>query len=1256
MCPDNSELLKRIPPLSEMDVQSFTISEYLRLNTELRHQSDSDAYKLWMLLWIQDAMSSKREGVAHAATHILQSFKSKNITRHSAAAEVMQASLAKEEKLKTFYSSEWIRKTMRNVLVDRFLEHFFESILGSVLLLFAEGSPLVRARAMKTLNTLLRADPELSFKQEVKETITERLYDAAICVREETVKLIGGFVTQGFNIGDEYLDSLLARLRDTGVSVRKAVVGIVKEILIHQPNHPNYAHLCLCLLDISAQPKEEESVRDLIRSTFQQIWFLPPDTSVFLSISKPLKPLERKLEFSLSGVVDIGCLIRTGWKIINLCDAPAYEHDEGGHSEEEDRFLYVSPYGIQCNTFEEAVAAFNQTVEQTCGEESKLEPPPVEEMSMSYKATTTSAKPLLDIPISLRKQDAEESHLESTALQIVDVSNLLQDHSWVINVIRDTLYSKADGAGIPAAVVKRRQASLKHCNKLLKCLIELLIRCEEGISACSTFAEKQPLQRKLVSTVVAISLFCKSHPPLFLPYVHVLLPYLKSENNMAYSDECLLALCMTQMLEASACVEGFSLGTRNAEVFEDLTKIAFRLSNINIGAAVSCIAILVAYVTRDASTLLNLGERCFKLIQHAAVAINSSKTMQKEQLAKLQRFLIVLGYVCEHSRKCSELICDDHPQFLNLSEETYAIMPIASIDRFSASIMNAICYSAATFCMDLNDTTLQTRAAQAFCAVFTGNPKLILLANSSGLIKDLLGSQQTEDVHRTMLQSLKSMMLSEEARLESSALKETMAEAGQKLKAQRRAPTESDSDFTPAGFVLQDHLPRFIEFLTHSNIDIRMSSLELLGTLLRQGMLCPLDVMCPLIALQGDRDYKIRKDALKILQGEEQKHPNFFDNRLLDGVDMAYEVQATSFGQVSAVDEDGVSIFNALYTSSISGDRRRRTEFICGLLKKCLSFCMRVNDVLTQVNGIVDLLSLKEAAAALDRVAFYTTTLALLQYEIIDEPLLVVYWIGRNLPIASTLLTSIIKSTLTTSGSNVRIEGDMQGPAEGAVPLGYNKDGRTTSKSKVAMNEDGLIFNQSVYQMWVRTATPEDQKTVATKLLLGCVSWRCLDGLIRLKSYLKMLYAISDDKCISFAPDDKVGGEKAKCVEFMDPFELKTKDMLDPPLELLAQIDEKSLMGLVRLVTGDFNRFQICIDNEPEDFVMGKKKKRRRVAIDANVEAGLVMKSSSSRNTTLIAKRPVKKMKTMLTTFSSDDTSDDDSDDNESDSDAVSDD
>ena len=104
-----------------------------------------------------------------------------------------------------------------------------------------------------------------------------------------------------------------------------------------------------------------------------------------------------------------------------------------------------------------------------------------------------------------------------------------------------------------------------------------------------------------------------------------------------------------------------------------------------------------------------------------------------------------------------------------------------------------------------------------------------------------------------------------------------------------QGPIELDSDATIAGFVLQQHLTRLLSFFTSSRGITRHSALTLIGTLLRQGMLCPLDVIGHIIALLGETEMiEIKQDALLILQLEDEKYSSFLDNRVIEGVELSY--------------------------------------------------------------------------------------------------------------------------------------------------------------------------------------------------------------------------------------------------------------------------------------------------------------------------------------------------------------------------------
>ena len=118
-----------------------------------------------------------------------------------------------------------------------------------------------------------------------------------------------------------------------------------------------------------------------------------------------------------------------------------------------------------------------------------------------------------------------------------------------------------------------------------------------------------------------------------------------------------------------------------------------------------------------------------------------------------------------------------------------------------------------------------------------------------------------------------------------------------------QGPIELDSDATIAGFVLQQHLTRLLSFFTSSRGITRHSALTLIGTLLRQGMLCPLDVIGHIIALLGETEMiEIKQDALLILQLEDEKYSSFLDNRVIEGVELSYYFRSKLMLKNKAID------------------------------------------------------------------------------------------------------------------------------------------------------------------------------------------------------------------------------------------------------------------------------------------------------------------------------------------------------------------
>ena len=91
---------------------------------------------------------------------------------------------------------------------------------------------------------------------------------------------------------------------------------------------------------------------------------------------------------------------------------------------------------------------------------------------------------------------------------------------------------------------------------------------------------------------------------------------------------------------------------------------------------------------------------------------------------------------------------------------------------------------------------------------------------------------------------------------------------------------------------MTQHSPRLFELTTSNDPSIRYAAVDLIGHLLRQGLINPMETVPHLLALQGDvgaPDVRLLVRKLLIIEGE--KRPDMLRQRVCAGVRQAYLFQ-----------------------------------------------------------------------------------------------------------------------------------------------------------------------------------------------------------------------------------------------------------------------------------------------------------------------------------------------------------------------------
>ena len=107
----------------------------------------------------------------------------------------------------------------------------------------------------------------------VKNAVSCRFSDDSISVREAAIALVGSFVLQVPLVAETFHFAILTRLNDKGISVRKRAVRIFRDVLLSFPKYRGLTSACSKMLQLAANPKEDDGVRELIQETFKDLWF-----------------------------------------------------------------------------------------------------------------------------------------------------------------------------------------------------------------------------------------------------------------------------------------------------------------------------------------------------------------------------------------------------------------------------------------------------------------------------------------------------------------------------------------------------------------------------------------------------------------------------------------------------------------------------------------------------------------------------------------------------------------------------------------------------------------------------------------------------------------------------------------------------------------------------------------------------------------------------------------------------------------------
>ncbi|KAF7851562.1 hypothetical protein BT93_L3652 [Corymbia citriodora subsp. variegata] len=153
----------------------------------------------------------------------------------------------------------------------------FDKILHMLLASLRENSPVIRAKALKAVSIIVETDPEVLRDRRVQLAVEGRFCDSAISVREAALELVGRHIASHPDVGSQYFEKVAERIKDTGVSVRKRAIKIIRDMCTSNASFSEFTSACIEI--IARVSDDESSIQDLVCKTFHEFWFEEPPSS-----------------------------------------------------------------------------------------------------------------------------------------------------------------------------------------------------------------------------------------------------------------------------------------------------------------------------------------------------------------------------------------------------------------------------------------------------------------------------------------------------------------------------------------------------------------------------------------------------------------------------------------------------------------------------------------------------------------------------------------------------------------------------------------------------------------------------------------------------------------------------------------------------------------------------------------------------------------------------------------------------------------
>jgi cohesin loading factor subunit SCC2 len=187
------------------------------------------------------------------------------------------------------------------LLHSQFCESFgrvLTILLGSM----SSEQATVRSKSLKSVTTVLETDPTILDREPaVMHLLLRCSSDPSVLVRDSALGLIGKCMSLRPALEDNMTPSILQRVNDSGVGVRKRAMKLSKDIYLRNSNPDIRSSIADSLLHRVAD--QDESVQELARQTIEEVWMSP--------FYQPTSSSDAPAQFKLAMADHVALMVKT---------------------------------------------------------------------------------------------------------------------------------------------------------------------------------------------------------------------------------------------------------------------------------------------------------------------------------------------------------------------------------------------------------------------------------------------------------------------------------------------------------------------------------------------------------------------------------------------------------------------------------------------------------------------------------------------------------------------------------------------------------------------------------------------------------------------------------------------------------------------------------------------------------------------------------------------------------------------------------